>query len=268
MLQRLTITFFLITLSQLSLAHEFWIEPEEYQIRSGRDLNANIRIGEYFSGDTHAFFPNRFGRFELITNNGTVSVQSRLGDRPAVQQRVTGNSLLTILYDSRYSKLTYDDPELFQDFLELEGIEWVLDAHRDRGLPDAGFSEVYRRFSKTLVAVGNGRGDDQHRGMMFEWVLQQNPYQESNESTLTAQLFWQGQPMTGATARLFIRQHDNVDSFRLKTDSNGMVELPRRTDAEYLLNAVHMIEPSPELAEASDAVWESLWASMVFLVGP
>ncbi|MHA7879887.1 MAG: DUF4198 domain-containing protein [Saccharospirillum sp.] len=263
--------FFYCTLMALvtsASAHEFWIEPEQFELRSGRELRAQIRIGEAFSGDTHAFFPHRFERFELINNDRTFSVQSRLGDRPAIQQRVTGDTLLTILYESRYDQLTYDDFEQFQAFLELEGIGWVLDQHRTRGLPESGFSEVYRRFSKTLVAINSGQGQDQHQGMEFEWVLLTNPYQPDRDSPLTAELSWQGEPMANALARVFIRTENSVDIQRLTTDEQGRVELPRVPGADYLVNAVHMVAPETDVAEQTGAVWESLWASLVFRLAP
>ncbi len=42
------------------LAHEFWIEPQEYQVQSGAPLIADLRNGQNFAGPELAYFSKRF----------------------------------------------------------------------------------------------------------------------------------------------------------------------------------------------------------------
>ena len=48
--------FFIIAIDIPSLkSHEFWIEPEDYIIKIGKPLIANLRIGQNFKGDDLVF---------------------------------------------------------------------------------------------------------------------------------------------------------------------------------------------------------------------
>ena len=50
------------------------------------------------------------------------------------------------------------------------------------------------------------------------------------------------------------------------TDSEGRVTVPVKSGHRYMLDAVVLREPSANLAEATGAVWESLWANLTFEV--
>jgi hypothetical protein len=147
-----------IGLLSTASAHEFWLEPTQYQIDVNETIMADIKVGQDFKGNTYAFFPNRFIRFELHHNGRIRPVQSRLGARPAAVQAVDTSGLTTLTYESTYSELTYDDPAVFDNFLTLDGLDWVREIHNSRGLPDSGFTEVFRRFAKTYIGTGSAVG--------------------------------------------------------------------------------------------------------------
>ena len=47
-------------------SHEFWIEPQQYQVESGAELLADLRNGETFKGSSLAWFDRQFTRFENL----------------------------------------------------------------------------------------------------------------------------------------------------------------------------------------------------------
>lgn len=246
------------------LAHEFWLEPLSFRIEPGEELKAHIKIGQYFKGNTHAYLPGRFERFEWTLDGQTRPVDARLGTIPAVGQTVDEPGLAILSYESTYEYLTYDDPETFQNFLELDGLMWVAQRHEARGLPAQGFTEAYRRFAKAYVGVGAADGSDRRMGFPLEWVLLRNPYQLESGQDLTAQLLWQGKPFSGSLVRVFVRQDGDVDELRLTTSDTGQVAIPYRERADYLVSSVHMTEATAATAPNENAVWESYWASAVF----
>jgi len=262
LLQNLAIALTLLT--GPALAHEFWLEPLDFEVSPGEPLKAHIKVGEYFKGNTYAYLPGRFKRFELTLNGQTAPVDTRLGTIPAVGQTIEHDGLAILTYESTYEYLTYDDPETFRNFQELDGLTWVAERHRERDLPTSGFTEAYRRFAKAYVGVGASKGEDHALGLPFEWILEQNPYALESGQPLTAQLLWNGAPMSDSLVRVFVRRNGKVDEWRLKTSESGRVSIPYRDNADYLVSSVHMIEASEATAPDQEAVWESLWASAVF----
>ncbi|GGX55212.1 DUF4198 domain-containing protein [Saccharospirillum salsuginis] len=256
---------FVIGLSAFpALAHEFWLEPLTFQIEPDDPLKAHIKIGQYFKGNTYAYIPGRFERFELTLDGQTEPVDARLGTIPAVGQTAEHPGLALLTYESTYEYLTYDDPETFRNFLKLDGLAWVAQRHRERDLPASGFTEAYRRFAKAYIGVGNAEGEDKAVGFPFEWVLQHNPYALDAGQPLTARLLWQGQPFADSLVRVFVRQNGEVEEWRLETSASGQVSIPYRPNADYLVSSVHMIEATDATDPEQGAVWESLWASAVF----
>ena len=254
-----------ITLGNLANAHEFWLEPLQYRIDVNKTVQADIKVGENFKGDTYAFFPNRFVRFELHHNGRERPISARLGARPAAVQAVDSDGLTTLTYESTYTELTYDDPAVFDNFLTLDGLDWVREAHEDRGLPEHGFTEVFRRFAKTYIGTGNAQGEDRLLGYPLEWRLEDNPYTTTEQAPLTATLFLNDEPSAGVLARVFMKSgNEEAEELRLTTNESGQVSIPFRENTAYLVSSVHVQEPPADVAEETGAVWESLWASAVF----
>ena len=80
-----TLVFLLATLGALpALGHEFWISPEAYQIDPGQSIRADLRVGQNFNGSAYSFIPRNFDRFDLVAGDDVVTVDGRLGDRPAL----------------------------------------------------------------------------------------------------------------------------------------------------------------------------------------
>lgn len=247
-----------------SAAHEFWIEPLSFKLEQGANIQAHIKIGQGLDGDTYAFFPNNFERFDLTVNDMTDPLNNRFAQKPAVDQSTKENGLHVLTYQSKTSRLRYDKRETFEKFLKAEGIEWVLKAHEKRNLHSLDFTELYKRFAKSLIKVGEGKGEDRLMGLPFEWVILNNPYTGSTKKKVMAQLFFEEKPFPNSRVNVFVRFGDKVSTMKLMTDADGKVEVPVERGGVFLVNAVHMIEPDAALA--SGAEWMSLWASTTFLI--
>jgi hypothetical protein len=93
-----------------------------------------------------------------------------------------------------------------------------------------------------------------------------NPY--AGGAVMTYRLLWNGEPKAGTVVHVFRRlpgaAEATMDAYT--TDISGQVSFPVAAGAEYLVNAVHMIEPTPEFHAQTRADWVSLWASETFKV--
>ncbi|WP_172298387.1 DUF4198 domain-containing protein [Pseudoruegeria sp. HB172150] len=246
-------------------AHEFWISPEEYTLAPGESFKAEIRVGQDFKGPGYPYIPQNFARFELWTQDGVVPVEGRLGDMPALQMAAPGEGLVTVAHQTKDYLLTYQDWETFEEFVTDKDLGPVLVRHLERGFSRDLVRERYSRYGKSLVAVGNGAGEDREVGLLTEIVALANPYTDDLSGGMPVRVLYDGAPRADVQVELFAKTVDGtVTETKHRTDAEGVAVLPVAPGVEYLVNAVVMREVVPEGEDGPP--WESLWASLTFRV--
>ena len=247
----------------LALAHEFWIEPEKYQVETNEPLIANLVIGQGFEGSPQMFFDTRIERFELRQGDQVAPYAGRMGDIPALTTELSEPGLLVIVPQTQPSSLKYQDWAKFQAFIDEKDLGDVRSRHDARGLPENGFYESYTRYAKALVSIGAGQGADQRTGMEIEFVVGANPYTDDLPQGLPIQLWYQEHPLTETQITVFDRASDGqVRVDRYISDHSGKAIVPTTPGHSYLLDAV-VLRSAPQ---DSEAVWDTLWASLTFFV--
>jgi uncharacterized GH25 family protein len=264
MIPRLLFALIVLTISALpALSHEFWIKPQNYQVESGASIVADLMNGENFEGSPQVFFQSRTARSELIQRNRTTLFTGRMGDVPAIQMEVPDEGLAVFLHQTRPATLKYKNWEKFADFAKHKDFPDIRARQKARGLPEQDFFETYTRYAKALIAVGHARGQDAPTGMDTEFVALSNPYVDDVSVGFPVQLMYRGDPRPDAQIEVFDRAPDGQVSISLiRTNALGQATVPVTPGHEYLLDAV-ILRPAPD---GQQAVWESLWAAMTFLV--
>lgn len=249
-------------------AHEVWIEPVQWQVTQASTVQAHIRNGEYFDGFDLTWNDKQTLRSEAWAQDYMVEIVGRLGDRPALKMQADAEGLLVLLHQSDYRTVDYDDFSKFAAFLTEKGYASILTEHAKRRLPERQIKEAYARFSKSLVAVGDGEGLDAFRGLELELVALTNPYTAPRNEPMTVQLYYEGAPLSNNKVTVFERAEDGiVNQIFLQTDAEGKSSFPMNAGMTYLVDSVVLREPSRDLVvKTRGAVWESLWASLTFKV--
>ena len=248
-------------------AHEFWIEPLSYQVAPDVNLEADIVNGEEFSGGKLAYLPQRFADFVLFAGDQAVRVTGRPGDTPALSQAPVAEGLNIAGYQANNATVDYESWEKFQRFVDHKDFGDVRSLHDARGISPDGFKEVYSRYAKTLIGVGNSEGADRRLGMRTEIVALTNPYTDDLADGMRVQVYYGNDVRADTQVELFEKASDGSVSIGLfRTDAEGIATLPVRAGYEYMVDAVVLREPSAELAERTGAVWETLWANLTFAV--
>lgn len=257
----------IISLPVPAVAHEFWIDPVRYVLSTGDRLQANFRVGENFKGATQSYINHRSRRLDVAVGGEIAPVDADMGDRPAVSLRASGDGLTAVVHATSNSTLTYNEFEKFESFVRHKDAEWTIAAHRQAGLPEAGFKEVYSRYAKTLVGVGSAAGADRAFGLLTELVALENPYTGDMQDGIDVLVLYEGAPRSEAQIEVFEQADDmSVRVSTVTTDAAGRATVPVRPGHTYMLDSVVLRRPSAELAATRDAVWESLWANLTFRV--
>jgi uncharacterized GH25 family protein len=253
-------------------AHELWIEPEAYQLGEDSAVTARLVNGQNFEGVEIRYFPKDFVRFTLTLGNTEQPIEGRIGDSPALNMPALGDGLHIATYQSSGAVVNYSALEKFARFAKHKDLSTslgadVLERHAARNLPTENFNEYYTRYSKALVAVGDGVGADRRMGLETELVALANPYTDDLSAGLPVQLFYGDAPRADAQIELFAKAPDGSVVVTLhRTDADGIVRLPVSPGTAYLVDAVLLREPGEGISSSRPVVWETLWAALNFAV--
>lgn len=237
-------------------AHEFWISPTDYTPAAGEATSADIRVGEQFSGVAHAYYPKGITRFDVVAGGATMPVDGTIGDRPAMAATVLPEGLAVIVHETGDNRLVYDEAGSFEQFT----------AHKN--FPEAAIgarmpvTELFRRYAKSLVGVGDAAGADAPVGLYAELTALTNPYTDDLSGGFEVRLTEAGAPVADYQIEVFSLPDGGGDALieTYRTDADGRATFPVVPGAEYMVDSVLMRRP----AAGADADWHSHWANLTF----
>ncbi len=248
-------------------AHELWLEPLAYQVAPDGLLEADIVNGEEFEGVILSFLPQNTENFVIFAGEAAQRVQGRPGDKPALNQAALAAGLNIIAYQSRVATLNYPNWAKFQKFVDHKDLGDVRTRHDARGLPEDDFDEVYGRYSKALIGVGDASGADRRVGLETELVALTNPYTDDLSGGMQVQLHYRSELRSNEQIEVFEKAPDDTVKIHLyRTDANGIGTFPVKPGHAYMVDAVVLREPSETLSAETGAVWQTLWANLTFAV--
>lgn len=248
-------------------AHEYWIEPQAYQIPANGQLVADLVNGEEFKGSKLAYIPQRFVHFVAVMNGKVAPVPGRVGDMPALTMDLPTEGLAVVAYQSRNLTVDYEEWEKFKSFVKHKDLGDAEAMHTARGFAIGGLTEVYSRYSKSLVAVGAGGGEDVRTGLTTELVALTNPYTDDVSDGIRVQLFYLQNVRANTQVEVFEKAPDgSVAQAFYRTDSDGIATIPVKAGHTYMADAVVLREPKENVAADTGAVWETLWANLTWAV--
>lgn len=259
---RILLLLALIILGSAPRAHEFWIEPAQYDLQAGKQIIARFRNGENLKGSEVGFFDRRSARLEVAHGGRITKLRPRNGNRPAMVLAPMGDGLHVLLHETTPATLTYKSWEKFADFAKHKDFANIEARHMARDLPRDGFKERYSRHVKALVNVGAASGADRYMGLATEFVALTNPYLSDFAGMMRVRLFDRGTPRPDAQVEVFEQDPDGAVSVTLtRTDHTGMAQIATTPGHTYLLDAVILrdaVEPG--------FAWETFWAALTFAV--
>lgn len=265
MFKPLALAASLTCISFAAKAHEFWISPDKHLISTSDKVAAALIVGQDFEGNSQAYLPRSFKRFDYAIGGEIAPVEGRLGDRPALQMDAPGDGLMVIIHQTTGLLLTWDEFARFEAFVEHKDATWTLEAHKQRGLSEENVREVYTRYAKSLIGIGSAAGEDIEAGLETEIVALENPYTDDMSDGIDVRLLYQGAPRQDEQVEIYERTEDGeVSVFTVRTDGDGIATVPVKAGARYMLDAVVLREPSATLANERNIAWESLWANLTF----
>ena len=257
----------LIAYSIRANAHEFWIEPTQYQLNDDL-INAHLRVGQEFQGMVLMYNPQDFKTFKILSGskNKKEKIKGILGDVPAINITTNLDNLLIIYHETKDKYVDYKKFQKFKDFVNEKGYQHLINTHFEKGFPESNFIESYRRYAKSLITLNGNVGKDKKTGLLFEFVLDQNPYKELNSEQMSGTLYYKKKPLKKNLVTIFSKyKNTNLSIVNTITDDKGKFTFDIEQGREYLLDSV-VIYPLKAVPEKNEPIWHSDWASTTFLI--
>ena len=266
-LKILYIFLLLIAYSIRANAHEFWIEPTQYQLNDDL-INAHLRVGQEFQGMVLMYNPQDFKTFKILSGskNKKEKIKGILGDVPAINITTNLDNLLIIYHETKDKYVDYKKFQKFEDFVNEKGYQQLINTHFEKGFPESNFIESYRRYAKSLITLNGSEGKDKKTGLLFEFVLDQNPYKELNSEQMSGTLYYKKKPLKKNLVTIFSKyKNTKLSIVNTITDDKGKFTFDIEPGREYLLDSV-VIYPLKANPEKNEPIWHSDWASTTFLI--
>jgi uncharacterized GH25 family protein len=247
-------------------AHEFWVQPGEFQLAPGAALSLALEVGDAGMRQRSPIPLHRITRFDALGPLGDrIDLRASLAAtaKRDVVLDLPGTYVLTFATDNRaYSR---QSAERFNAYLATEGLTPALE-HRARThqLHVDGF-ERYSRAAKSIVRVGTTGVESQPHvtkpvGLPLEIVPAASPYSRPRPASFPVRVLYNGHVLTGALVKLIDLEQDLAPVEARRTDSTGLATFPMPRTGSWLISVVW----TKRLENSPDADFETIFASLTF----
>jgi uncharacterized GH25 family protein len=262
MIKRIGILSSLVAVASILQAHEFWMAPSKYYYLPGQNLSLDFRVGEDFIGEAWAVKKERFERFEIHQKKNIQDVKSLL--KSEEQKALTlplaaeGSHIVVMQTNHAFSEL---DGEKFNAYLKEDALDEAYAYRLKNNQLDKPGKELYARYSKTIVQVGNSIDDGYQKstGLPIEIFVEQNPATLKVGQKVSFKIMFEGKPLFGARVSVWNRYNNRTTRQPIFTQQDGRIETHISNPGPWMVSVVKMV-PSKD----SKADWESYWGSLTF----
>jgi uncharacterized GH25 family protein len=255
---------FVLTISTVLTAHEFWIEPQKFNLKRGETLKLNLKVGENFQGDNWNGTRASVNSLRLFYNEIEDDLSQLIPDD------VAGDSLSLQFFDEGTGLISYQstnkrielEPDKFLEYLKEDGLTNAIEYREAHGENDSTGKEYYQRCVKTIFQVGV-KHDDSYKTnceLPLEFIPLQHPYQIKKGQQLKFKLLLFKEPLKSALVKVWHKAKGKVNKDEFTTDEEGNIKFTPTLSGRYMVSAVTM----QRIDTSSSTNWQSYWATLTW----
>jgi uncharacterized GH25 family protein len=258
------LTYLLILLLVLpALAHEFWLEPQQYIFSRTDEINIRFKVGEAFTGNNWKGNNEKVSELKLyyadIVDNLSEAMSEEEGDSLQFSIHEEGTAMVTFNNTNSFIELDADE---FNNYLLEDGLQSAIDYRKQHNETDSIGREFYQRSVKTIVQVGALKTDvyKKQTALPVDIIPLYHPYKLNNGDTLKAKVLFRGEALANTKIRSWHKLLGKVTDTSFMTNAKGEISFPVKTTGEWMLSCVVMIR----LVNDPKAQWQSYWGSLTW----
>ena len=243
-------------------AHEFWLLPQKFRFNSGEKLLLDFMVGENFEGTYWDLNRHAVEKLSVHNRLSSADLTAQVSKTSGKNLEYTFNNIGTHLFAMESNNAFLElEPAEFEAYLKEDGLEYVIEERKSRGEAQTKSRELYRRFAKLLVQVGD-RTDDTYKkptSQQLEIIPTKNPYDLRPGDYLQCKLYYRDHPEPHALVKVWSHLGNRIFLQNIYTESDGSITFPVSSRGPWMVSTVKMIR-----SDQPEAEWQSLWSSLVF----
>lgn len=245
------------------LAHEFWLEPQQYIFSRGEEINIRFKAGEGFAGENWKGNQQKVNELKLHYADVTDDLKNALSDDEGDSLQFSffeeGTAVVTFNNINSYIEL---DAQKFNEYLHEDGLTSAIEYRKEHNETDSMGREFYQRSVKTIIQVGIKKTDvfKKQTTLPLDIIPLSHPYTIGNEQTMKVKVLFKGEPLANTKIKTWHKMPGTVTDTSYMSDENGEISFPVTTSGEWMVSCVHMIR----LPNDSQAQWQSYWGSVTW----
>lgn len=259
---KLTYLLILLLLAPV-LAHEFWLEPQQYIFSRAEEINIRFRVGEAFTGDNWKGNRDKVNELKLyyadIVDDLSDALTEDEGDSLQFSIHEEGTAMVTFNNINSFIEL---EAEKFNAYLAEDGLQSAIDYRKHQNETDSMGRELYQRSVKTIVQVGALKTAvyKKQTNLPIDIIPLSHPYQLKDGDTLTVKILFKGEPLQNTKIRTWHKLPGTVTDTSMMSNEKGEISFPVTTSGEWMVSCVTMIR----LTDDPHAQWQSYWGSVTW----
>lgn len=250
------------------LAHEFWLEPQQYIFSRTDEINIRFKSGESFTGANWTGNQEKVKQLNLYYADIVDDLSDALSDE-------NGDSLQFSLHEEGTAMATFNnlnsflqtEAKEFNAYLTAEGLQYAIDYRKKNNQTDSVGREFYQRSVKTIVQVGALKTEVYKKPttLPVDIIPLSHPYKLNNGDTLKVKVLFKGEPLVNAKIRVWHKILTKVKDTSYISNSKGEISFTVKTTGEWMLSCIAMERVADEPNSTSlDAGWQSYWGSLTW----
>lgn len=242
------------------LAHEFWLEPQQYIFSRGEEINIRFKVGEGFHGDNWKGHQQKINELKLYYED----IADDLKEGISADE---GDSLQFTFFEEQTAMITFNninsfielDAAKFNEYLQEDGLTNAIDYRKEHNETDSTGREFYQRSVKTIIQVGSYKTDvfKKQTTLPVDIIPLSHPYKAENNQSMKVKVLFKGEPLANHKIRVWHKLPSAVKDTSLQSDANGEISFPVTTKGEWMVSCVKIIR----LENNPEAQWQSYWGS-------
>jgi uncharacterized GH25 family protein len=253
------ITCFLLVVLPV-LAHEFWLEPQQYIFSRGDEINIRLKVGEGYHGENWKGNREKTNELKLYYADVEDDLKEGLtndeGDSLQFTMYEEGTAMITF---NNYNSFIELEATKFLEYLQEDGLTSAIEYREQHNEKDSAGKEYYQRSVKTIVQVGSNKTDvyKKQTTLPIDIIPLAHPYSLQNKQSLKVKILYKGMPLTNHKIRVWHKQINTVADSSYTSDASGEISFPVTTNGEWMVSCVNMVR----LTNDAKAQWQSYWGS-------
>ncbi len=254
----------LTIISLAVIAHEFWLQPQQYHFKKNETAIIKFNFGENFTGENWAGNNSKINQLIHYTPaNKQVDIVGLVGNNngDSLQLKLEEEGTHMVIYNSKNSFINLE-PAKFNSYLKEDGLNEVAAYRKFHNEENSNGKEYYQRSVKTILQVGNVITNNclQPTSLPLDIVPLINPYKNFEITrAYEFKVLFKGEPLKKQLVKVWFNTHGKVTVQNLKTNQNGIIAFSKNV-SQYMVSTVFMKQNKVD----TTADWQSYWASVTF----